>query len=542
MHIGGNVMRGRLKIELGRDSMVVAASALPGEETEITRTSVMAELAMRGIRAGIDENAISELVNRGVQKKVYIIARGVPAKRGRDGYYEFLFDKDAKETVPRIRDDGTVDYSPNITMIEEGEKVAVYHPPVEGSFGYTVFDSVVAPPPAKEAEHISLVKVERVGNDFVAMTKGRVSFHAKTLEVKDMMIIQGNAGYATGMIDFNGDVRVFGDVKEGVVMNVRGSLEVMGEIDAATLKIGKHLVCHGGIHGKKKAQIEVGGTVTANFIEGATVRARGDVVAGHVISANIVSRSSVSIDATEESFVLGGVIEADECISVVRVGNETGAHTELKIVSTDIWSREYARIVVKGKALPETSVEINGMKMPDCRIERGELHVTEKGIERFDIGTYKYADIEEKLKEAEDAKAETAEKEKGLPMVLLVDDDPLFLKTQYTYLTGEYQVAIVNSAVDALAFIQKRVPDVILLDYMMPQMNGGELLEKIRAFPPEQGRDIPVFFLTSVTDKRVIVQCLKLYPQGYLIKPLKKEELLKILNEFFAKEQGQPAS
>ena len=542
MRIGGNVMRGRLKIELGRDSMVVAASVFPGEETEITRTSVMAELAMRGIRAGIDENAISELVNRGVQKKVYIIARGVPAKRGRDGYYEFLFDKDAKETVPRIREDGTVDYSPNITMVEKGEKIAVYHPPVEGSFGYTVFDSVVAPPPAKEAERISLVKVERVGNDFVAMTKGRVSFNAKTLEVKDTMIIQGNAGYATGMIDFNGDVRVFGDVKEGVVMNVRGSLEVMGEIDAATLKVGKHLVCHGGIHGKKKAQIEVGGTVTANFIEGATVRARGDVVAGHVINANIVSRSSVSIDATDGCSVLGGVIEADECISVVRVGNETGVRTELKIVSTDIWSREYARVVVKDKVFPETIVEINGVKMPDCRIESGELHVTEKGIERFDIGTYKYADIEEKLKEAEGAKAETAEKPKELPMVLLVDDDPLFLKTQYAYLAGEYQVAIVSSAADALTFIQKRVPDVILLDYMMPQMNGGELLEKIRALPPEQGRDIPAFFLTSVTDKRVIVQCLKLYPQGYLIKPLKKEELLKILNEFFAKGQGQPAS
>ncbi len=528
------MMRGRLKIEIRRDSMAVTASVFPGEETDITRLLVMNELALRGIKAGIDESVINELVNRGIHKKVYVIARGVPAKRGRDGYYEFLFDRNVKETTPRIREDGSVDYSPNIINVEKGQKVAVYHPPVEGTYGYTVFDSVVAPPPAKEAEKLELVNVERVENDLLAASRGRVSVKGKRLEVTDAMEIQGDAGYATGMIRFNGDVYVWGDIKDGVEMNIGGSLEVKGEIGAARLKVGKYLICHGGIYGKKKAVIEAGGTITANFIENARIETRGDVIAGHVTNAEIISGSSVNIES-EDGAILGGRIRAAECISAAYIGNSTGVHTQLEIAGTDIWSREYARIVVKKKMYGETDVEINGISMKENGMERGELHVNGAGIQRFDIGTYKYADIEKKLEEKEQNERKLANQAKK-PFVLLVDDDPLFLKTQYAYLAADYQVAIMSSADDALAFMKKKIPDVILLDYMMPKMNGGQLLEQIRALPPEQGRDVPVFFLTSVTDKRIIVQCLSLYPQGYLIKPLKKEELLKILDGFFGKE------
>ena len=123
------------------------------------------------------------------------------------------------------------------------------------------------------------------------------------------------------------------------------------------------------------------------------------------------------------------------------------------------------------------------------------------------------------------------------PLVLVVDDDPVVLKMEYKYLAEDYRVAAVSTPKDALAFLEKARPDLILLDYLMPLMNGGELLEKIRKSPDESIASIPVFFLTSVTDKRVIIECMRLFPQGYLLKPLGKEELLRIVGEFFAKNQ-----
>ena len=116
-----------------------------------------------------------------------------------------------------------------------------------------------------------------------------------------------------------------------------------------------------------------------------------------------------------------------------------------------------------------------------------------------------------------------------------MDDDPVILKTEYAYLSRDYQVVAVSSARDALLFLNKKLPDLILLDYLMPKMNGGELLERIRSSENYKCAAIPVFFVTSVTDKETMKRCLKLYPQGYLMKPVGKEELLKIIADFFQK-------
>lgn len=119
-----------------------------------------------------------------------------------------------------------------------------------------------------------------------------------------------------------------------------------------------------------------------------------------------------------------------------------------------------------------------------------------------------------------------------IPLILLVDDDPVMLRTEYGYLHGKYRVAAVSKPEDALRFLAKNTPDLILLDYLMPKINGGQMLKAIRASNNPRCASLPVFFLTSVTDKTVMNECLNLYPQGYLLKPIAKTELLGIIDEF----------
>ena len=73
----------------------------------------------------------------------------------------------------------------------------------------------------------------------------------------------------------------------------------------------------------------------------------------------------------------------------------------------------------------------------------------------------------------------------------------------------------------------------------MPRMNGGELLQKIREDDDKKVANVSVFFVTSVTDRRVVAECLSLYPQGYLLKPLNREELKKIVGKFFAHRESE---
>lgn len=82
--------------------------------------------------------------------------------------------------------------------------------------------------------------------------------------------------------------------------------------------------------------------------------------------------------------------------------------------------------------------------------------------------------------------------------VLIVDDVPRNIDLLKDILSERYQVQIAKSGKVALDIIERTMPDIILLDIMMPDMNGFEVCEKVKANP--KTADIPVIFLTAVTD------------------------------------------
>lgn len=112
---------------------------------------------------------------------------------------------------------------------------------------------------------------------------------------------------------------------------------------------------------------------------------------------------------------------------------------------------------------------------------------------------------------------EAAPMEAERAKVLVVDDNAALLRNVKSLLEDTYEVMIVNSGVKAMAAIGKKRPDVILLDYEMPVCDGRQTLEMIRS--DEETADIPVIFLTGVSDREHIEAVLNLRPAGYLLKP-----------------------
>jgi DNA-binding response OmpR family regulator len=115
--------------------------------------------------------------------------------------------------------------------------------------------------------------------------------------------------------------------------------------------------------------------------------------------------------------------------------------------------------------------------------------------------------------------------------ILVIDDDPETLKTLRYYLQDRYKVSVVSSGKVAVEFLLKFVPDLILLDYLMPMYNGAAVLKIIKS--REATKNIPVFFLTGQTDKATVMECLSLNPAGYIVKPVAKDALLAKLDAVF---------
>ena len=111
--------------------------------------------------------------------------------------------------------------------------------------------------------------------------------------------------------------------------------------------------------------------------------------------------------------------------------------------------------------------------------------------------------------------------------VLVVDDNPMFLRSVKEMLDENYEVSLATSVIKAMTSIGRQRPDIILLDYEMPICDGKQILEMIRQ--DDELRGIPVIFLTAICDKKHIEAVLNLNPAGYLLKPPVKNVLIEAI-------------
>ena len=101
--------------------------------------------------------------------------------------------------------------------------------------------------------------------------------------------------------------------------------------------------------------------------------------------------------------------------------------------------------------------------------------------------------------------------------ILIVDDEIINCTLLDNILNPEYDTHIVNSGADALEFIDKYLPDIILLDIVMPGMDGLEVLTKLKE--NEITRDIPVIIITGVNDTEYEEKGLTIGAGDYITKP-----------------------
>jgi two-component system, NtrC family, response regulator AtoC len=112
--------------------------------------------------------------------------------------------------------------------------------------------------------------------------------------------------------------------------------------------------------------------------------------------------------------------------------------------------------------------------------------------------------------------------------ILVVDDEPSMLRYLQTLLeVDSYQVSTARSGVEALNQVRNGLaPDLVLLDLLMPELDGLQTLEQLRQAQPA----LKVVMLSCVSDTRKVAQAIKLGAQDYLTKPFEKAELDAVLS------------
>lgn len=139
------------------------------------------------------------------------------------------------------------------------------------------------------------------------------------------------------------------------------------------------------------------------------------------------------------------------------------------------------------------------------------------------------ADLVEKIKKTMAAGVSASRKK----LILMVDDDVVFLKTMERWLSINYEVVGVKSGTLAISYLATNTPDLILLDFEMPVLSGPQVMQTIRS--ETNCADVPIIFLTGKADKDSVMQVMALKPQGYILKSSTQADVVNTVDNYFAK-------
>jgi twitching motility two-component system response regulator PilG len=121
----------------------------------------------------------------------------------------------------------------------------------------------------------------------------------------------------------------------------------------------------------------------------------------------------------------------------------------------------------------------------------------------------------------------------GKKRVLIVEDEESLLDLQTILLTIRgYDVVGVRDGMEALAEIGRRLPDLVLLDIMLPGMDGFEVCRRIRANPHSRG--LPVVMLTAKKGGSDREEAMAAGASAYITKPFKSSQVIDVVREMLA--------
>ncbi len=207
----------------------------------------------------------------------WVIAKGREAVPGVEGHIDYFFDIDPLK-AGTLKEGGVIDFKDRgeIPMVKEGERLAELTPPIPGEPGCTIFGKEI-PPPQLNRIKLNAAKGVRLSADLLSAEAKIDGTPAVTptgaLYVFPVRHIEGDVGYETGHVHFDGDIQVEGSIANG--FKVSGGRLTAKEVNAAEIEVCGDILIQGGIIG---ATVKCGGSLRAHFIHNADLQVAGDII------------------------------------------------------------------------------------------------------------------------------------------------------------------------------------------------------------------------------------------------------------------------
>ncbi len=313
---------------------------IPGNT--VTEEDIYDALKKRGIVVGIKPQVITELIKRKRVNEKVLIAEGTPAEDGKNGWYEFFVRLDLPR-IPAPLPDGGVDYV-NIEafeMVDEGERIAVYHPAQKGIDGQNVFGEVLHANKGIEKKPLKGegFTIAQDGVTYISKMNGKFEYLNGKIIISNMIIVREDVTAVTGKLEVDGSVYVIGSVYSGGCIKATGDIIVEYNVEAGRLIAGGNVMIKRGSCSKNECFIEAKGEVSGSFFEAANINADGNIKANYIMNSMINTLGKVIVSGSK-GMLLGGRLRAIRGVDTYNLGNKTHIKTFLEVGRNVLYNKQ----------------------------------------------------------------------------------------------------------------------------------------------------------------------------------------------------------
>jgi len=319
---------GRIELTFLDNDLEVRGDFFPpyGDGTPISGEYITSLFERSQVVYGIQHDEIYEAFNACVNNQEIVrdvlMARGDPPV---DEVPEYL-QLNPYLGVKNVQDgDENIDYKERsaFVIVKKGQALAKQKHARQGKDGTSVRGEVIKYKTTKKETLAGGENTKMEGRFLVSCINGQFVRTGGVLSVRDYLVIKGPVGYATGNIIFPGDVKIEGPVSDGFKIYSGGSVTIKQTFDVTDSVTKKDLNVAGGIIGRGRAIVKVGGILKTKFIDNCHVAARKNIfVDSEIISSSIFTLETLEMG--DKGKIVGGEIHALKGIRAGSIGKEAG--------------------------------------------------------------------------------------------------------------------------------------------------------------------------------------------------------------------------
>jgi len=363
-----------LRVVISGDNLQASVTLLAPEAggEKLSLENAKKKLSEAGVVYGLNEQELTDLLERKNYNKVYVVAKATLPQDGEDGKLLFNFSTDKRTGSPMEIGGSRVDYrSLDLYVpVEKGQLLVTVMPSTEGIPGKSVSGETLY---QKQGKTVSLprgINVETNGDmtEMYAACSGMVEYVNNSVNVSNVYKVKGDCDLSVGNIDFDGSVYISGSVRSGSTIKATGCVIVDGSVEAATIIAGGNVEIKGGMQGADRGLIDAGGAVKVMYVERATIMADGPVTFDTCIHSTIETGDTLTA-AGRRGAIMGGRVNSSGNIVANFIGAISNTRTE---VAVGVMPRKQARLRYLDSEISKADTDKHKLDQLDAYLKRSK--------------------------------------------------------------------------------------------------------------------------------------------------------------------------